>query len=109
MTIGRRSFSLAMAGAAVVEHTGFWGSACNGAPASKRLHRECCGGWVDYMEASGFDVNVIEVADVARVVSAQEYPSRCARATTPKSKAIQSKVMCSRLLSAGCCASDPMG
>lgn len=69
MEIGRRGFLLATVSGAVLAHTSLR------APAHattrpkvtvyKTPHRECCSGWVAHMIAKGFDVDVVEVADVA--------------------------------------------
>lgn len=67
MEIGRRRFLLTTVGAAVVAHAAF-GAAYATARPRVRVYKSpfyaCCGGWIAHMKADGFDVEVLEVADV---------------------------------------------
>ncbi len=67
MAVGRRSFLLVTVGAAVVAHTGPRAAHATARPqldVYKSPYCGCCGGWIEHMKANGFDVNVVQVADI---------------------------------------------
>jgi hypothetical protein len=81
-TLTRRGFAVGLAALPLLARRGFAQSAAPKIIVSKDPSCGCCGGWIAYLRALGYSVDVVETADVARVKARLGVPDALASCHT---------------------------